>query len=277
MPRTAARVGLALAALYAVVALATTSWAPGRMRPLFDGFGSHPGEYHWVNPPAEFDERNRGHPGAAEKRIALGPDGSLEAESASPRDGQAQVTVVARSVPARSGDEAATLRLEPLDAGTLAPLPVGLRPEGNAYRATIVYEPSKTPLAEVTTPGLVGLMAAAPADILLFSPDGKAWEQLKATPLPQNAKGLTGSFTRTGYYVPASKNPPRAAAGSKKDDAGGGAVVAALVATGVIAAAAVTWLVLRRRRAAPAPPPPPSRPRTRKARENARKAAKRRR
>lgn len=271
MTRTVARVGIVLAALYVVVAVATVGWAPGRIRPLFDGFGSHPVEYHWVNPPAEFAERNRGSPGASHADIVLGPNGSTEVASAGPRDGQAQVTVDPGGVPPHEGDSAARLTLTPLDAGTLGPLPAGLRPEGNAYQAAIVYEPSKTPLAEVTKPGFVGLMAAAPADILLFSPDGKAWERLEARPLPRG-NGVTGAFTRTGYYVPASKGAPRAAAPPEGADEGGssaGVVVVVVVTLVVVLGGAAGALALARRRPPPPPPPPPG--------NRSRKAAKRRR
>ena len=55
---TPARLGAALVALYVVMAAATATWAPGRLRPLFDGFGSHPGQYNWVNPPREYVDGN---------------------------------------------------------------------------------------------------------------------------------------------------------------------------------------------------------------------------
>ena len=235
------RTGAWLVAAYVAVALATATWAPGGMRPLFDGFGSHPGQYNWVEPPKEFAEGNQA-PESAEAGIVLsGPDGSGPA-SASPPDGQVLATVVPKAVPPRPPDEAATLDVRPVDAGTLAPLPVGLRAEGNAYRVTVTYRPSDTPLAKLDQPGTVGLTSVAPADVLLFSADGRNWERRPGTPLTQG-NGITGVLLDTGYYLAVSEGPPREAAST-----GGGGVPAVLLAGAAAVPLAAAWLLLGKRR-----------------------------
>ena len=231
-------VGAWLVAAYVAVAVVTTTWAPGGMRPLFDGFGSHPGQYNWVNPPREFAEGNQ-KPEKAEAGIVLGPDGSGQA-SASPPDGQVLAVVVPGAVPPRPSDEAATLEVSPFDPGTLGPLPAGLRAEGNAYRVSVTYRPSSAPLAELAKPGTLGLTSAAPASVLLFSADGTAWERRTGTPLPQG-NGLTGALDRSGYYLAAAEGPLRQGAAS-----GGGAPVA-LLALAAAVPVALAWLLLGRR------------------------------
>jgi hypothetical protein len=232
------RVGAWLVAAYVAAAIATTTWSPGAVRPLFDGFGSHPGQYYWVEPPKEFAEGNQ-KPEAAQAGIVLeGPDGSGPA-SASPPDGQVLVTVVPKAVPPRPPDEAATVDARPVDAATLAPLPAGLRAEGNAYRIAVTYRPSGTVLDKLSEPGVVGLTSAAPADILLFSPDGKAWQRRDATPLQQGL-GLTGVFDEVGYYLAAAEGPPREAA------SGGGVPVVVFI-LGALVPLALAGLLLGRR------------------------------
>ena len=237
--------GAWLVAAYVLAALATSTWAPGGMRPLFDGFGSHPGQYNWVEPPKEFAEGNQA-PEKAEAGIVLsGADGSGPA-SASPPDGQVLATVVPKAVPAHPPDEAATLDLRPVDAGSLAPLPVGLRPEGNAYRIAVTYRPSDTVLEKLEVPGTLGLTSAAPADVLLFSADGTSWERRPATPLAQG-NGLTGVLVDTGFYLAASEGPLREAAG------GGGGAPVVLYALAAVVPVALAWLLLGKRSRSGAP------------------------
>ena len=63
------------------------------------------------------------------------------------------------SVPASPPDTGVTVKLQPVDSGTLGPLPAGLRPISNAYHVTIVYTPSQKPLT--TLPVSVPVSCAA--------------------------------------------------------------------------------------------------------------------
>lgn len=236
-----ARVGALLVAVYVVVAAATTTWAPGRIRPLFDGFGSHPGQYNWVNPPREFAEGNQ-KPESAEAEVAFDAAGSLAA-SAGPGDGQVAVAMEPGTLAAHPSDTTAMLTLTPVDPGTLGPLPAGLRPEGNAYRVDIAYE-SGDPVIALEKPGSVGLTSAAPAGTLLYSLDGRSWESRQGTPLATN-NGITGPFAATGYYLAAAEGAPRAIGGGAGSGSGGTVV---LVVAVLVVPVAFAWLLLSRRR-----------------------------
>lgn len=233
------RLGAILLAAYVLVAIATTAWAPGHVRPLFDGFGSHPGQYNWVNPPREFAEGNE-EPESATAGIVMEAEGSAAA-SASPGDGQVLAALPPKALAPHPPDTAGTLRVTPVDASTLAPLPVGLRPEGNAYRVDVRHSPSDTP-ATLAQPGSLGLTSETPATELVFSADGKAWERTTGTPLP-NGNGITGILEQPGLYLAASEGPARPLAASTSD---GGAPVVLYVLLAVVPLALGGLLLGRR-------------------------------
>jgi hypothetical protein len=235
------RLGAALVVLYTVVALATGSWAPGRLRPLFDGFASHGGSYGWVKPPKELAKGNR-PPDSGQARISFGAQGSAPADAETP-DGQVMASIPAGAVPRHPFDAAARLEVRPLDSATLGPLPAGLRPESNAYQVTIAFLPTGDLVPGLATPGTVGLTAAAPADTLLFAADGRTWREVEAKPL-NRANALTGPFTQTGYYLAASHAPPRSTGSS-----GGGAPVGLFVVAAAVPLV-LGYLLLGRRRLA---------------------------
>lgn len=236
--------GTALLAVYVAVAVATAQWAPGRMRPLFDGFASHPGAYNWVKPPKEFAEGNR-PPDSAQARIAFEGGASTPAQ-ADPPDGQATASVPAGALPAHGSDGAATLDLRPVDPATLGPLPPGLRAEGNAYQVSISYLPSRDPATAITAPGRVGVMSDAASDTLLFSSDGRSWRPVDGQPIA-NQKGFLAPLTELGYFLAAGGGEPRAL-----ESGGGGVPVVLLVAAAGVPLILGYLLLGRRRTAAPA-------------------------
>ncbi len=90
--------GAGLAAVYVLVALAT-SWLAGHpARTLFDGFAPPP-NYDWVNPPPGVARASTAPP-AATVEAALSAGGSAAAAAAT-SDGQATATIEAGSVAAR--------------------------------------------------------------------------------------------------------------------------------------------------------------------------------
>lgn len=254
------RIGAVLVGVYVVVAAATASWAPGRLRPLFDGFGSHPGQYNWVNPPREFAAGNQ-PPQDAELVIDFDATGSKQS-SAGPGDGQIAASLPPGALAGHQPDTEAALRLTPLDPSTLGPLPAGLRPESNAYRVDIAYQPSGTKVVALDTPGSIGLIAAAPTDTLLYSLDGKAWDTVDGgQALTTGSNGVTGALAATGYYLAAARGAPRSLSGGAGSGGGGGKVVL-LAAVGVGTLLAAGLLVGRRRPPTPARGrPAPGRPR----------------
>ncbi len=240
MTRRPLHLGGALVVLYAVVALATGSWAPGQLRPLFDGFASHPGGvYAWITPPKEFAKGNR-PPDSAQARIAFAGGGSAAVVAETP-DGQVMASLPAAAVAPHPFDASARLEVRPLDSTTLGPLPAGLRPESNAYQVTIAFLPTGDLVAGLAAAGTVGLTAAAPADTLLFAADGRTWRQVEAKPL-NKANAVTAPLSQTGYYLAASRNPPRAAGAP-----GGGAPVALFVVAAAVPLI-LGYLLLGRRR-----------------------------
>jgi hypothetical protein len=232
--------GLAAAALYVLVALVTPQLSGRPLRPLFDGFAP-PAPYAWVNPPPEFARDNR-KPAEASQDVALGPEGSV-ASNATTADGQAIAGLDSGSVPVHPSDTSVTVRVTPLDPATLERLPAGQRAEGNAYQVTFAYRPSGQPVSALAKPGTIALTAAAPPSALLFSADGKAWQDIGARPFG-DGNGLFAPLTAPGYYVAVSHNPARTGAG-------GGAAVKAAVAGGVgVVLLAVLVVVLAGRRRA---------------------------
>ena len=233
-----------MVALYLVAAALTAQWAPNGMRPVFDGFGSHPGEYNWVNPPKEFAEGNQ-RPVGGQANVTISTGGSGEA-GVSTEDGQALASIVPNALPPHPPDSSARLDLRPVDSTRLGPLPAGLRPEGNAYRVGIVYLPSQRPVRRLAKPGTIGLTAAAPGGTLLFSADGKVWREEQGRPVPQG-NGLTGPFTETGYYLVAGSGEPRAASTGS-----GQGAPAALYVVAALVPLVLGYLLIGRSRRAPA-------------------------
>lgn len=234
-----AAAGLAVAGLYLLVALVTPHLSGRPLRPLFDGF-QPPQSYAWVNPPAEFAKDNR-KPTDVTQDVNLGPEGSV-ASNATTSDGQAIAGLDTGSVPPHFPDTAVRVQLTPVDPGTLGPLPAGLRPEGNAYRVVLTYQPSGQPVTTLAKPGTIALTAAAPASTLLFSADGQTWQDVNGKPFGDN-NGLFAQLTAPGYFVPASHNPARTATAGT----GGSGAAAAIVGTAVVVLSGVVGVVLLRR------------------------------
>ncbi|HTJ74214.1 MAG TPA: hypothetical protein VL337_02520 [Acidimicrobiales bacterium] len=243
--------GLGLAALYLLAAAVTPHLSGRPLRPLFDGFAP-PAPYAWVNPPPEFAKDNR-KPTDATQDVALGPDGSAASNSTT-SDGQAIAGLDAGSAPPHAPDTTVRVQVTPVDPGTLGPLPTGLRPEGNAYRITLTYEPSGQALTTLAKPGTVALTAAAPASTLLFSADGRTWQDVNGRPFG-DSNGLFAQLTGPGYFLPTSHNPARTA-GARGGGSGSGAVLAVVGGVIVIGGAVAGVVVTRRRSTASRPRKP---------------------
>jgi hypothetical protein len=207
--RRVAWAGAGLALLYVAVAAITSQLSSRPVLPLFDGFAP-PTPYAWVNPPPERAGDNVA-PKAADREFALGPDGA-PASNAATDDAQAIVGVNQGSVPANPPDTAVRVRITPGDAGTLGPLPPGLRAVSNAYRVDLTYVPSQTPLTRLAVKGTVALTAAENGDRLLFSPDGQAWQEMAFRPYGTD-HGLFTELETPGWYLVAASPALGGAAG----------------------------------------------------------------
>jgi hypothetical protein len=94
-----------------------------------------------------------------------------------------------------------------------------MRPDGNAYRVEMTYEPSGEPVPQVTTSGNVILVVPDEAEKLLFSLDGKSWDELPSH-LLGDANTVGTAFNKPGYYLVGTTLPefadPNKGKGAKK-------------------------------------------------------------
>ena len=246
-PRVA-RAGVGLALLYVAVVLATDRLSSRPVLPLFDGFAP-PTPYAWVNPPPERAGDNVA-PRAAAREFSLGPEGSV-ASNAATEDAQAIVGLDAGSVPARPPDTAVRVTVTPADAGTLGPLPPGLRVVSNAYRVGLSYVPSGTAIDRLAVKGTIALTGAEAADRLLYSADGQTWQERSFRPYGQD-HGLFTELEGVGWFVLAS------AAGQASGSEGGSDLLRGVLLA-VAAAVPIVGAVLAVRLPSPVPAAPPPR------------------
>lgn len=245
--------GAALTLLYVVVALATGGLSSRPILPVFDGFAP-PTPYQWVNPPPA----RRGDnvvPKPVDRLFTLGPDGA-PASNASTDDGQAIVGVDKGSVPAHPPDTSVSVHIEPVDAGTLGPLPAGLRVVSNAYKVELSYLPSGTPLTTLPVKGTIALTAAEVGTKMLYSADGQTWLEKQFSPYGQD-QGLFTDFDMAGWFVIATSATTHTAASTD------GLRLALLIIAGVVPIAGAA-LALRLPSPVPVAVPPKKRPKPRR-------------
>jgi hypothetical protein len=224
-------VGVALVLAYAVVAGVTIGGSGRHVRPLFEGVGPS-APYQWVAPPPAFAAANvKPHP--TESRFALAPAGSALLGFAT-GDAQLTVNLLPGAIPAREGSTEVLARATPLDPASLGPVPPGVRADGNAYRVELSYQPTGEPIATLAKPGNVVLTVPAPAQGLLFSPDGRTWQ-----PLATQSVGATdtvgSTLSQTGYYLAVTSSTTGSAASGGKKSGGTGGVVVVAALTAVVA------------------------------------------
>ena len=226
----ALRVGLALVALYVVVAALTGLISGHDVRPLFDTIGPPP-PYQWVNPPPQFAAGNQ-------KPAPMTYDLPLASTKTSPvgvssAEAQLVLNLPAGAIPPHGADTTVHAVVTPVDPATLAPLApaLGLRPDGNAYRTEFTYKPSGQALAAIASPGNVFVVVPLPGHGIAFSPDGVAWQLLDSQAVGgQSAMGAV--FRQPGYYM----GTTRASATTQTTKKGGGnATLFAVVGVALLA------------------------------------------
>jgi hypothetical protein len=247
------RLGVAVLVVYALAGALTLRMTGHALRPLFEGVGPT-SPYRWVAPPPEFAASNV-KPEPATTDIELDDAGTKPLGFSTP-DGQVVVNLPAGAVAPRAGDTKVVLSITPLDPATVGGVPDG-RPNGNAYRIQATYQPSGTAVDRFAKPGNLVFGMPEPFQVLLYAPDGRAWE-----PLAKSANNGPATDSRIGYFLGttgATTVPPqRQGSGSN-----GGVVVVVIV---VVALALLFGLgppIYRRLRARHASAPsglrPPSR------------------
>jgi len=236
--------GLVLAALYLATTALTGLVRGGHVLALFDDGGTGPSRpYQWVNPPTRFrSTNNKPTPVALDLPLASARTAPVGLQSSEP-DPQLVVSLPAGAIPPRPGDATVHVAITPLDPATLGPLPAGagMGPDGNAYRADFVYEPSGQPVGALASPGNVFLVVPSPGHGIAFSADGGSWQLLETQQLgARNAMGAV--FSKPGYYLaaagivpPTRSNPPGGKGiGTTALLAGAGAALLVAVLAGVV-------------------------------------------
>jgi hypothetical protein len=89
------------------------------------------------------------------------------------------------------------------------------------------------------------LVVPEPAQTLLFSPDGRTWENLPFRPVPDPTQ-IAGAFTRPGYFLAVA---PPVGRPSDTDSGGGSSLVTVTAVTAglvlLLSLAPVVWRRLR--------------------------------
>lgn len=76
------------------------------------------------------------------------------------------------AIAAAPGATSVAVHVTPLTPKRLAPVPDGLRANGNAYRVEMTYEPSGVPVTHFTAPGTLLIEIPELGTALYVSPDG---------------------------------------------------------------------------------------------------------
>ena len=195
MRRRRAAWGAAAVVLYLAVVAAFSGSGP--TRPLYDSFAP-PGAYRWVSPPPEAEAANQ-PPLSARQELGLKDTGSF-ALSVTTQDAQAAIVFMDGTFAPRTGEDHVVVDLEPLDPATVGAPPKGLRFDGNAYRATVVY-PISGESAAPTLPVTVVLRFPSSASKLL-SYDGSRWITIPSEVIRQ-ALQIYGKSPGLGTFVAA--------------------------------------------------------------------------
>ena len=239
--------GLGLAALYAAVLAATGLVTDRPVRPLFDAIGGAI-PYKWMNPPWYVGSTNI-KPGPSSTDIPF-ENGTSPLVGVNSEDAQIILNLPQGSLPSNGADTAVRVSFTPLDPKKLAKLPGGMRPDGNAYRVEMAYQPSGTPLRQVTTSGNVVMVVPDEAEKMVFSVDGKSWQELP-TQMLGDPNTVGSAFNTPGYYLvgtalPEFVNP------NKDDDRKRVVGIAMIVGALALLMGFVLPAILRRSRAAQA-------------------------
>jgi hypothetical protein len=210
------RTGAVLAVLYAVVVVATNLTTGHPVRPLFDGVGGNT-PYKWVKPPWYVGSTNI-KPKASSTDITF-ENGVSPLIGVNSDDAQFILNLPQGALPARDGDTGVRASFTPLDPKKLAKPPGGMRPNGNAYRVEMAYQPTGEPVRQTTTSGNVIMVVPDEAEKLLYSPDGKSWTELPTQRLGDPTT-VGSAFNTPGYYLVGTLLPefpnPNKGSGTRK-------------------------------------------------------------
>jgi hypothetical protein len=208
--------GAALVALYGAVVVGTNLTTGHPVRPLFDGAaGNTP--YKWVKPPWYVGSVNI-EPKASTSDIPF-ENGVSPLIGVTSDDAQIILNLPQGALPPKVGATGVRATFTPLDPKKLAKLPPPLRPNGNAYRVEMAYQPSGEPVHQTATSGNVIMVVPDEAEEMLYSVDGKSWAELPTHRLGDPTT-VGSAFNKPGYYLVGTALPefanPNKGSGTKK-------------------------------------------------------------
>ncbi|MEX0753790.1 MAG: hypothetical protein WD206_00635 [Actinomycetota bacterium] len=219
------------------------SISPVARRPLLDGIGPVI-PYRWVQPPPLLRNTNR-LPTPERFRLPLGPEGSV-ADVLATKDLQTTLVASKALIPPRAGAGDAEVTIEPLDPARFGPVPDGFVAAGNVVRIQARFLPGP-PLSRFGD-GTASVILVYPqlptihgeGHVVLFSPDGTAWERLETRDAPELSQAES-ALARPGYLLVGGRpKPAPSPAGSGSGSStlliviGVGALSALLVGAGIL-------------------------------------------
>lgn len=165
-----------------------------------------PPVYHWVAPPAGATGAAAVPATGARTTVALGESGSAPVGFAT-GDGQVAVSLGAGAIATVPGQRTVALRITPVRARSLPPLPDGLRANGNAYRITATTVPGGQPVTTFTKPGTM-TMELPELGRSLYRASGSGWVEVPSTPVPPRELAVSATLNAPGVYVSGTDLPP---------------------------------------------------------------------
>jgi hypothetical protein len=242
-------IGLVVVGAYLAVLALTVGVRSDHVRPLYDGFAP-PSSYRWVDPPSFFSGGNVA-PEPVATTIRLGENGSAAAGVATP-DGQFVINLGRGAVAPRSGATRVAIRITPLAPTTLGPIPGGPRPNGNAYRVRMTYEPRGGAVTRLARAGSLVLEIPELGEDLYSSPDGRSWSKIPARAVPPRDLSLATTFVGAGYFVGGTNLPELVGQGATTSS-GRSIWIGVAVAGFTLLLLIIAFFVVRRRRKRPGP------------------------
>jgi len=256
--RRALGVGVAVVALYVLLASVSGRLTPLARRPLFDGFAPPP-PYNFVSPPPDLASTNK-RPAAGRFTIDLDPTAGSEPKVVATSDFQASIAIAQGAIAPHSGDSSVVLVLTPLAPGQGVSLPSGLQIAGNVYRFTATYRPSGTPITRFRQDAQLVLAYPLRSHTLAFrhtllrSPDAHSWTA--ATSTDSIAQQLVqGTGRELGYF-----SVGQSSTGTPKPPTSVGHIVSTVVLWALLGAVVLAFLLAELRRRAKKNRSPGSRP-----------------
>jgi hypothetical protein len=240
MKRKGIAAGVAIAAMYVVVAQLSFRSGLVPLRPLYDGTGPPP-QYNWVKPPADLAANNK-KPSSGTGTTPIGPK-HTPAYNVNTDDGQASVIFPPDGIVPMAGQTSVKVVIKPLDPAKVGTPPANFDYDGNAYSVTATYLPSGKPveipnvvcsLTNANACATIALRYAFNATQLLRR-DGSTWTTVPSQ-RATSALQIYGNTNKLGIFVAAG--PP--VAGGKKPKSQTGNIIA--FAVGLVAILLGTFL-----------------------------------